>query len=248
MLYLSRDERSRIQFTDHSPILVRTFINLYNKDLRPKRPEIVITRRKAKVLHSANVHDYFKDLELQLGRAKLLHFALFLVQFDTQGGEDKDIKLISRIKKGFGDTEKKGRKIGKEQTNTIYEPRGIRKFFIDDSRSVNAAPPKGVARYLACSWRSANYAAAWAPAALARRVCCSYVAWAQGDFAEEFRRDGGDVGNCETCADGVGAAQSQGEDQAALQRSLCACHCPSGTERTGRYPRPQFGHADGTHG
>src|SRR6266702_3780343 len=92
---------------------------------------------------------------------------------------------------------------------------------IDNNRSVNAVPPKVVARYLACSWRSANYAAAWAPA---RRVCCcSYVERAQGDFAEaaagsDFRHDDGDVGSCETCTAGASAARApapaQGEEQA----------------------------------
>ncbi len=44
-----------------------------SKDLMPVRLEIVITtRREAKVLHRANVHGHFKDLELQLGRIKLL--------------------------------------------------------------------------------------------------------------------------------------------------------------------------------
>jgi len=86
-------EQNTVSRIIHSPILVRTLINLYNKDLMPKRLEIVITtRREAKVLHRANVHGYFKDLELQLGRAKLLHYALFLVQFDTQARVDKDIE------------------------------------------------------------------------------------------------------------------------------------------------------------
>ena len=119
---------------------------------------------------------------------------------------------------------------------------------IEESRPVNAAPPKDVARYLACSWRSANYAAAWAPAARAQRVCCcSYVGRAQGVFAGDFRYDDGyGVGSYETCAAGVGAARAQGEEQA-LQRSLCVYHCPSGRVRTGRYSRPQFlAHADGS--
>ena len=74
-------------------------------------------------------------------------------------------------------------------------------------------------RYLVCSWRSANYAAAWAPAAPARRVCYSYVERVQGDFAQDFRRDDdGDVGSCETSAAGVSAARApaQGDEQAAL--------------------------------
>ena len=119
---------------------------------------------------------------------------------------------------------------------------------IEDSRHVNAVPPKDVVRYLVCSWRSANYAAAWAPAAPAQRVCCcSYVGRAQGVFVGNFRYDDGcGVGSCETCAAGAGAARAQGEEQA-LQRSICVCRCQSGKVRTGRCPRPQFvAHADGS--